>query len=144
VVEHHLVGLAADAGLLVPAERRMRRIEVVAASLFLRIDLNSHGHIGPGKIDLLEQISERGSIAAAGRAMSMSYRRAWELVEEMNATFGRPVVQSRTGGKSGGGAELTPLGYLVLGRYRAMQKAVGRASETHLSAIQAELKAKRT
>jgi molybdate transport system regulatory protein len=113
------------------------------ASLFLRIDLNSHGHIGPGKIDLLEQISERGSIAAAGRAMSMSYRRAWELVEEMNVTFGRPVVQSRTGGKAGGGAELTALGYLVLGRYRAMQKAAERASQGHIEAIQAELRSKR-
>jgi molybdate transport system regulatory protein len=113
------------------------------ASLFVRIDLNSHGQIGPGKITLLEQISERGSIAAAGRALGMSYRRAWELVEELNTTFGRPVVQSRTGGKAGGGAELTPLGYLIVGRYRALQKAVDRASEAHLSAIQAELKAKR-
>jgi molybdate transport system regulatory protein len=112
-------------------------------SLFVRIDLNTGGHIGPGKVDLLEQISERGSIAAAGRAMGMSYRRAWELVEELNSTFGRPVVQSRTGGKSGGGAELTPLGYLVVGRYRALQKAVDKASQGHLTALQAELKGKR-
>ncbi len=114
------------------------------ASLFLRIDLNSDGHIGPGKVDLLEQISECGSIAAAGRAMGMSYRRAWELVEELNAMFGRPLVASRTGGKAGGGAELTPLGYLLVGRYRAMQKAAERASEVHIEAIQAELKAKRS
>jgi molybdate transport system regulatory protein len=113
------------------------------ASLFLRIDLNAHGQIGPGKVELLENISERGSIAAAGRALGMSYRRAWELVEELNTTFGRPVVQSRTGGKSGGGAELTPLGYLIVGRYRALQKAVDQASQAHLSAIQAELKSKR-
>jgi len=105
--------------------------------------LNSHGQIGPGKVELLENISELGSIAAAGRALGMSYRRAWELVEELNSTFGRPVVQSRTGGKSGGGAELTSLGYLVVGRYRALQKAVDRASQAHLSAIQAELKSKR-
>jgi molybdate transport system regulatory protein len=57
--------------------------------------------------------------------------------------FGRPVVQSRTGGKAGGGAELTPLGYLVVGRYRALQKAVDKASQGHLTAIQAELKSKR-
>jgi molybdate transport system regulatory protein len=113
------------------------------ASLFVRIDLNTGDHIGPGKVDLLEQISERGSIAAAGRAMGMSYRRAWELVEELNSAFGRPLVQSRTGGKSGGGAELTPLGYLVVGRYRALQKAVDKASQAHLTALQAELKGKR-
>jgi len=108
-------------------------------SLFVRIDLNSHGQIGPGKIDLLEQISERGSISAMG----MSYRRAWELVEELNATFGRPLVESRAGGKAGGGADLTPLGYFVIGRYRAIQKAVEQASHGHLSALQAEIYAKR-
>ena len=112
-------------------------------SLFLRIDLNSHGQIGPGKIDLLEQISERGSISAAGRAMGMSYRRAWELVEELNAIFGRPLVQSRAGGKAGGGADLTPLGHFVVGRYRALQEAVEQASHGHLSALQAEIRAKR-
>ena len=112
-------------------------------SLFVRIDLNSHGQIGPGKIDLLEQISERGSISAAGRAMGMSYRRAWELVEELNATFGRPLVESRAGGKAGGGADLTPLGYFVIGRYRAIQRAVEQASHGHLSALQAEIYAKR-
>src|SRR5215469_5533730 len=112
-------------------------------SLFVRIDLNSHGQIGPGKIDLLELISERGSISAAGRAMGMSYRRAWELVEELNSTFGRPLVESRAGGKAGGGADLTPLGYLVVGRYRAIQKAVEQASHGHLSALQAEIHAKR-
>jgi molybdate transport system regulatory protein len=115
----------------------------MAASVFVRIDLNAHGQIGPGKVSLLEQISEQGSIAAAGRTLGMSYRRAWELVEELNVTFGRRVVKSRTGGKAGGGAALTPLGYLVVGRYRALQKAVDKASQAHLSAIQAELKAKR-
>ena len=112
-------------------------------SLFLRIDLNTQDHIGPGKIELLEQIAERGSIAAAGRAMSMSYRRAWELVEQLNTIFGRPVVRSRTGGKSGGGAELTSLGYLIVGPYRAIQKAAEQASMSHVSALQAEIQAKR-
>src|SRR5262245_43156532 len=116
----------------------------MAASLFVRIDLNSDGQIGPGKVELLEQISESGSISAACRAMGMSYRRAWELVEELNEIFGRPVVEPRTGGKSGGGAELTPLGYLVIGRYRAIQKAVERASTAHLSALQAEIRAKKS
>jgi molybdate transport system regulatory protein len=113
-------------------------------SLFLRIDLNAQDQLGPGKIKLLEQIAERGSIAAAGRAMSMSYRRAWELVDQLNAIFGRPVVRSRTGGRSGGGAELTSLGYLVVARYRAIEKAVEQASASHIAALQAEIQSKRS
>ena len=52
-------------------------------SLSLRIDLDSGGRIGPGKIALLEQVATLGSISAAGRALGMSYRRAWELLDEM-------------------------------------------------------------
>ncbi len=61
-------------------------------SLSLRIDLDPGGRIGPGKIELLEKIAAFGSISAAGRAMDMSYRRAWELVEELNTIFGKPDI----------------------------------------------------
>ena len=79
-------------------------------SLCLRINLDPEGRIGPGKIDLLEQIAAFGSISAAARAMNMSYKRAWDLVEEMNLLFGKPLVEAQTGGRHGGGAQLTPLG----------------------------------
>ena len=52
-------------------------------SLSVRIDLDREGRIGPGKIQLLEQIEACGSISAAGRAMDMSYKRAWDLVDEI-------------------------------------------------------------
>src|SRR3546814_6440202 len=61
-------------------------------SLSLRVDIDPHGRIGPGKIKLLEQIGALGSISAAGRSMSMSYKRAWALVDELNRCFGRAVV----------------------------------------------------
>ena len=76
-------------------------------SLSLRINLDPDGRIGPGKIELLEQIAAFGSISAAARGMEMSYKRAWDLVEEMNTIFGKPVVAAQTGGKHGGGAQLT-------------------------------------
>jgi molybdate transport system regulatory protein len=79
--------------------------------------------MGPGKADLLQAIGETGSISAAGRAMRMSYRRAWILVDEMNAAFLRPLVASKAGGSHGGGAALTRLGREVLKRYRDMEKA---------------------
>ena len=63
--------------------------------------------LGPGKAELLGRIAETGSIAAAGRQMDMSYKRAWMLVEELNAAFQAPLVTSTRGGPGGGGARLT-------------------------------------
>lgn len=82
--------------------------------------------IGPGKAALLEAIRETHSIAAAGRRMGMSYRRAWLLVKTMNACFREPLVETTKGGPQGGGAELTAIGHEVLVRYRKMEaRAVG-------------------
>src|SRR5665213_2418635 len=75
--------------------------------LSIRIDLASGARVGPGKVALLEEISRCGSISAAGRALKMSYRRAWELVEDLNRHLGTPVVSTAAGGSGGGGARLT-------------------------------------
>ena len=111
------------------------------AHLSIRIDFNPAFRIGPGKIALLEQIAALGSISAAGRAMDMSYRRAWELIDDLNTTFGKPVVDSKSGGKKGGGATLTPLGLSLISRYRAMERAAAVATQAHLEALQAEIAA---
>ncbi len=111
------------------------------AQLSIRIDFNPEFRIGPGKIALLEQIAALGSISAAGRAMAMSYRRAWELIDDLNTTFGKPVVDSKSGGKKGGGATLTPLGLSLISRYRAMERAAAIATAAHLEALQAEIAA---
>jgi molybdate transport system regulatory protein len=71
--------------------------------------------------------------------MDMSYRRAWELIEELNTIFGKPVVESRSGGKKGGGATLTPLGLSLIARYRAMELAAAAATEPQLKALAAEI-----
>ncbi len=110
------------------------------AELSIRIDFGPDLRIGPGKIALLEQIAALGSISAGGRAMDMSYRRAWELIEELNGIFGQPVVESRSGGKKGGGATLTPLGLSLISRYRAMERAAAAATETHLAALSEEIR----
>ena len=70
-------------------------------SLSLRIDLDDGSRIGPGKIALLEHIEKHGSISAAGRAMDMSYKRAWDLVDEINRICGHAVVEPQAGGKNG-------------------------------------------
>src|SRR5947207_1544961 len=85
----------------------------------IRILIGAVVAIGPGRADLLGAIARTGSISAAAREMKMSYRRAWLLVDAMNVAFRRPLVETLTGGRSGGGARVTELGAEVLHRYRA-------------------------
>ena len=107
--------------------------------LSLRIDLGSDARIGPGKIALLEQISSCGSISAAGRAMDMSYKRAWDLVDEINRVCGRDTVARQTGGKNGGGAVLTPFGEELVARYRRIERDAASAVRRELANLQADL-----
>ncbi len=93
----------------------------------LRLQFGSEIAIGPGKAELLEAIAATGSISQSARRMSMSYRRAWLLVDTMNRCFREPVITSSTGGTGGGGASLTPFGAQVLAQFRAMETHVDHA-----------------
>src|ERR1700733_16176383 len=97
-------------------------------SLSVRIDLDAEGRIGPGKIQLLENIHACGSISAAGRAMDMSYKRAWDLVDEINRICRHAAVERQTGGKNGGGAGLTPFGLSLVARSRKIERAATSAA----------------
>ncbi len=106
------------------------------ARLSLRIDLDSGGRIGPGKIALLEKIAETGSISAAARALGMSYKRGWDLVEETSRLVGSRVVETQSGGAHGGGARLTEAGRDLVRRYRAIEQAALAAAKEHMAAIE--------
>ncbi len=95
--------------------------------------------LGPGKAELLEHIADTGSISAAARRMNMSYRRAWLLVDTLNQCFRRPLVETATGGKGGGGARVTDLGLALLKRYRDMEAKARDACADDFAAILAEL-----
>lgn len=95
--------------------------------------------LGPGKADLLQHIDETGSISAAGRAMKMSYKRAWTLVDEMNSAYVAPLVISARGGADGGGAHLSDTGRAVLAHYRAMMGKVAQATAEETAALAALL-----
>lgn len=101
----------------------------------LRITLSDTAYIGPGRADLLELIDSTGSISAAGKAMGMSYKRAWGLVQALNDGFGRPLVESSRGGASQGGAQLTGAGCVVLERYRAMQERTRQVIADDVAAL---------
>jgi molybdate transport system regulatory protein len=108
-------------------------------SLSVRIDLDAEGRIGPGKIQLLENIREYGSISAAGRAMDMSYKRAWDLVDEINRICRQPAVERQTGGRNGGGAALTPFGVSLVARYRKIERNAASAARKELAALRNEI-----
>lgn len=101
----------------------------------LRIYVKPDVMMGPGRADLLEGIRDTGSIAAAGRRMSMSYKRAWSLIETMNTEFGTDVVSGAKGGVHGGGSKLTPLGEELVVRYRSMEKATQVAIRADMAAL---------
>jgi molybdate transport system regulatory protein len=103
--------------------------------LNIRIDLACGLRIGPGKVAVLEEIARSGSISAAGRALRMSYRRTWELVEELNTGLGAPVVETAAGGSGGGGTVLTQAGKAVIERYRAIEMDTAVAARKHLLAL---------
>ncbi len=109
------------------------------ADLIVRIDLGAYGRLGPGKLLLMQKIAELGSISAAGRALNMSYRQAWSLIDQLNHAFKDPVVASQTGGKSGGGAVLTDFGKLLLIHCNAIVSNAKKTSAPHLQFIDAVL-----
>jgi molybdate transport system regulatory protein len=104
--------------------------------LTIRLDFSGDRRVGPGKIRLLELIDQTGSISAAGRAMAMSYRRAWLLVDTLNTSFRRPVVEAHPGGRRGGGARLTPFGRELIARYRTLERDAVNAAKAHVGAIE--------
>ncbi len=103
--------------------------------LSFRLVLGDDIALGPGKVQLLEAIRETGSIAAAGRVMEMSYKRAWHLVDTMNRCFASPLVEASKGGARGGGATLTPLAEDVIVLYHHLEARARKATEADLATL---------
>lgn len=108
----------------------------------LRVRISHAGQtaLGPGKVALLQAISECGSISAAAKQMQMSYRRAWELVDVMNRCFDQPVVVSTTGGPHGGGAQVTVFGQQLMAAYQQILLKTALAATQELETIRKHLK----
>jgi molybdate transport system regulatory protein len=116
---------AADAGASLRPALRLR----------MRITVGEAVAIGPGKIALLEALAETGSISAAAKALGMSYRRAWLLIDELNRSLREPAVASATGGQRGGGSELTDSGRLLLELYRQIETTALQTSQAEIKRL---------
>jgi len=105
------------------------------ARVRLHIHLDDDHSLGPGKIALLEGVERQGSISAAARAMGMAYRHAWEMIDDLNQGLRQVVVETESGGHTGGGARLTEFGEELVRRFRAMEAATERAIARDLRAL---------
>jgi len=107
-----------------------RPIEVL-----LRIRFGRSGGLGPGKIALLERIAVGGSLARAAADLDMSYRHAWELLQELERALGESVAKTTKGGSSGGGAKLTPFGHRLIAAYREAERVAASAAIAEFAPI---------
>jgi len=114
-----------------PSRRKARSAVIVRP----RIQFGPELAIGPGKIDLLRAVAATRSISAAARSLGLTYKRAWLLIDTLNGGFGRPVVETATGGRGGGGAFLTPLGEQLVARYDTLEARLNAAAREELKAL---------
>ena len=105
------------------------------SALSIRIDLPNGTRLGPGKAALLEAIVKKASISQAAKHLGMSYPRALKLIEQMNASFDTPLIETQHGGATGGGAQLTPRGVSVLASYKAIVAASLDSTEQELETL---------
>jgi molybdate transport system regulatory protein len=109
--------------------------------LSIRIDFEPTGSaLGPGMAQLLQQISELGSIRRAAASMGMSYRKAWLLIQEVQKTFDGSIVTAEAGGVAGGGTQLTELGSTLLKIYRRVESRAADATKADLDTLSAMIR----
>lgn len=103
--------------------------------LSIRVQFDNGAALGPGKVQLMEQVAETGSIRKAATRMRMSYRKAWLLLNDLKTAFGLPVVTTATGGRTGGGAVLTPFGKSLVNEYRDLEARATKAAAPQIAAL---------
>ncbi|WP_276373456.1 winged helix-turn-helix domain-containing protein [Chryseolinea sp. H1M3-3] len=99
------------------------------------IDIDGERFFGPGRAELLALIHETGSISKAAKAMGMSYKKAWTMVDGLNANGSKPYVISHKGGQQGGGAEVTPAGLKMLKSYQKLNKRLFSIVESNIDIL---------
>jgi len=108
------------------ATKRTKKYHIVFR---IRIFDEKDNYVGKGRVELLELVQKFGSINKAAAEMKMSYRQAWQMVEEMNKIAGAPLVEKNLGGKGGGGTKVTPTGEKAIQVFRQVESEVTQFTE---------------
>ncbi len=116
-----------------------RMVEKPRLDIRLRIDFGPAASIGPGKVALLEHIDRVGSLSQAGRELGLSYRRAWQLLDDLNGSFTEPVARASVGGVGGGGVQLTAFGKELITSYRVVERAALDETRARFASLLKEL-----
>jgi molybdate transport system regulatory protein len=95
------------------------------------IDIDGERFFGPGRAELLQLILDTGSIAKAAKAMGMSYKKAWAMVDGLNTHGQKPYVIAHKGGQKGGGTEVTKTGLEMLAAYNKLNDKLYSIVEKH-------------
>jgi molybdate transport system regulatory protein len=109
--------------------------ETTRLDIRLRIDFGSASSLGPGKVALLEHIERAGSLSQAARELGLSYRRAWQLLDDLNHSFRDPVASASVGGVGGGGVELTAFAKELVAAYRRVESAALDETRTQFASL---------
>ncbi len=102
------------------------------------IDIDGKRFFGPGRAELLQLILDTGSISKAAKSMGMSYKKAWAMVDDLNASGKKPYVVAHKGGHKGGGTEVTKTGMKILQAYQKLNlqlSAIAKKNENILKKI---------
>jgi len=116
-----------------------RMIESPRLDIRLRIDFGPAASVGPGKVALLEHIDRVGSLSQAARELGLSYRRAWQLLDDLNHSFTEPVASASVGGVGGGGVQLTAFAQELITAYRDVERAALEETRTRFTALLKEV-----
>ena len=114
------------------------RLRIPMTKLYIRLDFEPSGSsLSPAMIELLEAIKDEGSLRRTALAVSMSYRKAWLLLQQMQKTFAGPVALAGSGGDGGGSTQLTEVGLAILKHYHSIESNALAAAQKELRAIEA-------
>lgn len=88
----------------------------------LWLEHNGRRFFGPGPVQLLEGIEETGSISKAAKKMQMSYKKAWDIVNNLNSSATSPLVVTATGGEKGGGSTISEEARALIAEYKQLRE----------------------
>lgn len=99
------------------------------------LEIGGHPVIGRGRMAMLQAIDRYGSILRASQETGISYRKMRGAIRDMETAIGRPLVEARRGGESGGGAVLTEYARELLSSFEKFSVALQQDADDHFKGV---------